>query len=111
MSFTLDTSKLTAKIGRLNEAALREARTELRQQLHTLRNLIVEKAPVDTGELKASYKISGYSVVSTNDHAYYQEFGTRYHAPQAHMRPAVDERRRPYFDGIGQAVSRAMKNG
>lgn len=111
MSFVLNVIPLQQKISRLDKAVVTAVRAENRAQVRTLRDLVRELAPVDTGELKASYKIEGYSVVSRSDHAYYQEYGTRYHPPQAHMRPAVDQRRRPYFDEMARAAARAMKNG
>lgn len=65
------------------------------------------KAPVDTGNLRDSYRMekqsNGDVLVGTNVHyAPPQEFGGAFHTGQPHLRPSLDEVRRELAGIVGR---------
>jgi len=58
---------------------------------HIVAGLAAAKAPVLTGELRASVGEEGAEVVVDSDHAIFQEYGTRRMKAQPFLRPAKDE--------------------
>jgi HK97 gp10 family phage protein len=57
---------------------------------HIVAGLAAAKAPVFTGELRASVGEEGGEVVVDSDHAIFQEYGTRRNKAQPFLRPAKD---------------------
>jgi HK97 gp10 family phage protein len=58
---------------------------------HIVAGLAAAKAPVLTGELRASIGEEGAEVVVDSDHGFFQEYGTRRMKAQPFLRPAKDE--------------------
>lgn len=66
-----------------------------------------QKAPVDTGNLRNSYRAEeqpdGDYLVGTNvEYAPAQEFGGTFHTGQPHLRPSLDEVRRELAGIVGR---------
>lgn len=72
-------------------------------------DLAAARAPVLTGDLKASVGEEGGEVVVTSDHAIFQEYGTRRMKAQPFLRPARDASEpivREMAEGIITAATR-----
>jgi len=73
-----------------------------------------QRAPVDTGALKASIQgkmiapLTG-EVVCGVHYGIYQEYGTRFQAGTPFLTPAVDQIRAPFFQAIGAAVREELE--
>lgn len=93
-----DISKLVAPIVRLNGA-------ELQQKAQRY-------APVDTGNLRRSIRLSikddgmTAEVAATADYSAYVEYGTRFMNAQPYVRPAFNEQKDIFINDLQKAVNR-----
>jgi len=109
---TIEIRGTAALVGKLKRSAnMNDVKNIVRMNGADMHRRMVQKAPVDTSNLKRNIKIEimndGFTakVSSQAEYAPYQEYGTRFQTGTPHVRPSYHEQR-PIFL---QDMKRIMK--